>query len=115
VTPRRKSPEWRIVINSYPCAICGAPPGRHCVTDTGRNKGEPHADRARHAALRGWAMAEDTARCYRCHGPLPEDARAPARCARCILREDGARPLRATADHPGPDGSYDVPLFGGEE
>jgi hypothetical protein len=114
MTPRgAKREAWRLVVTSYACHICGAPPGRHCVSETGHPKGEPHADRARLAAARGWAFADAPARCYRCHRPLPGENPDPGRCARCRRQEDGPNwRVHATRDHPGPDGSYDVPIFG---
>lgn len=106
---------WRIVVNSYPCPTCPAGPGQACVSESGHAKPEPHAARSARAAARGWAHADEPARCVRCHGPLPADVRAPARCLRCTLREDGPAPMHATEDNPGPDGSYDVPLDGMED
>jgi hypothetical protein len=106
---RRTRLRWQLVVNSYPCPACGAGPGHGCRTPD-RPKPEPHAERARLAHYRGWASSDEPARCFRCNRPLPGEDPAPGRCARCI-REDGPR-LHATADDPGPDGSYDVPLFG---
>lgn len=110
----RRAAVWRLVVNSYPCPECHVPPGRACLTVHNRPKPEPHADRARAAAARGWAYAEAAARCYRCHAPLPGDNPDPGRCARCRKEMEGPPITHATADHPGPDGSYDVPLFGDE-
>lgn len=112
---RRKAAVWRLVVNSYPCPECHAVPGRACLTVRGVPKPEPHADRAREAAARGWAFADAPARCYRCHRLLAGRDPAPGRCDRCRRLEDGRRPTHATQDNPGPDGSYDVPLFGNEE
>lgn len=115
MSPRgAKKAAWRLVLNSYACHTCGAAPGRHCVTDYGHPKAEPHADRTRQAAARGWAFADAPARCYRCHRPLPGEDPPAGRCDRCRRLEDGPKKTHATADHPGPDGSYDVPLFGEE-
>ena len=103
--------QWRLVVNSYPCKRCGAAPGRACRTDFNHAKPEPHADRSDAAAARGWAYADAPARCRRCHGPLPGDDPEPGRCARCIRQEDGPLPTHATKDNPGPDGSYDAPIW----
>lgn len=111
----RRVQVWRLVVNSYPCPECHAAPGRACVTVRNVPKPEPHADRSRAAAARGWAYADAPARCYRCHRPLEGQNPPPGRCARCIRQEDGPKKTHATRDDPGPDGSYDVPLFGGEE
>ena len=112
---RRRAAVWRLVVNSYPCPVCLVPPGRGCRTESGRPKVEPHADRARVAARRGWAFADAPARCYRCHRPLEGTNPPPGRCPRCRREDDRARKTtHATADNPGPDGSYDVPLFGDE-
>ncbi len=115
---RRKAAVWRLVVNSYPCPECHVPPGRACVTVRNHPKPEPHAARSLEAAKRGWAFADADARCYRCHRPLdrrtaeiPPD---PGLCIRCRKQDERARPLHATKDRPGPDGSYDVPLFGEE-
>lgn len=112
---RGKKLEWQLVVNSYPCVKCGVPPGRSCRSDLGHVKTEPHADRSASAAARGWAFADAPARCVKCHGKLPGENPDPGRCPRCVLREDGPLPTHATRDHPGPDGSWDVPLFGGED
>lgn len=112
--PGRHTITWRLVVNSYPCPSCGAPPGKACVTGNDRTKYEPHNARSQRAAVRGWAFADAPARCIRCHGRLQPGTEAPARCIRCALREDGPAPTHATKDKPGPDGSYDVPLFDGE-
>lgn len=109
----QKAVVWKLVVNSYPCRVCSAPAGRACKTERGRAT-EPHAERARAAAIRGWAFADAPARCYRCHRPLPGEDPTPGRCERCRKREDGPLPTHATRDHPGPDGSYDAPLFGDE-
>lgn len=101
---------WQLVVNSYPCPICGAGPGRGCRTPN-RPKPEPHAARAALAHDRGWAGAEDPPRCVRCNGPLEGENPSPGRCRRCRLREDGPAATHATADNPGPDGSYDVPIW----
>lgn len=101
---------WQLVVTSYPCPVCGAGPGHGCRSPA-HSKGEPHAERGRLAHMRGWASAEEPARCVRCNRPLPGEDPAPGRCRRCIRLEDAPR-LTATADNPGPDGSYDVPLFG---
>lgn len=109
---RRNRLEWQLVVNSYPCHKCGVPPGRSCRTDMGHVKPEPHAERSQTAAARGWAFADAPARCYRCHRPLPGADPPPGRCARCRRLEDGKPPTHATKDNPGPDGSYDVPIWG---
>lgn len=101
---------WQLVVNSYPCPICDAGPGQGCRTPN-RPKPEPHAERSREAHARGWAAADEPARCVRCNGPLTGRWPQPGRCERCRLREDGPRPTHATADNPGPDGSYDVPIW----
>jgi hypothetical protein len=108
---RHKRATWQLVVNSYPCPTCGAPDGLACRTTSNARAAQPHAERSARAAVRGWAFADKPALCVRCHGALPlgnEDW--PKRCARCVLREDGPAPTHATAEHPGPDGSYDVPL-----
>jgi hypothetical protein len=99
------------VVNSYPCPECMAGPGQACRTAYQRPKPEPHAARAAVAHSRGWADADEPARCFKCQGPLPGvyfDA-TPRRCPRCS--RIGPPSGRATADNPGPDGSYDVPLW----
>ena len=111
---RRKAAVWRLVVNSYPCPECQTPPGRACVTIRNRPKAEPHAGRSAEAAKRGWAFADAPARCYRCHRPLEGQAPRPGLCTRCRKQDERNRPLHATKDNPGPDGSYDVPLFGEE-
>jgi hypothetical protein len=113
---RRTSITWKLVVNSYPCPACGVAPGQACRTTGNIRKGEPHAERSARAAIRGWAFAEKPARCVRCHGALPAgNTDWPKRCRRCVLREDGPPGTHATAEHPAPDGSYDVPLDGLEE
>jgi len=104
---------WRLVVNSYPCPVCPAGPGYACRTERGNPKPEPHATRAAVAHSRGWAFADAPARCFKCHGPLPgTNPDSPQRCPKCIRREDGPPPVHATEDAPGPDGSFDVPLWG---
>lgn len=110
---RRATITWRLVVNSYPCLKCGVPPGRSCRTDMGRPT-DCHAERSQSAAARGWAFADAPARCVRCHRPLAGDNPEPGMCARCLRDARGKAPSHATADNPGPDGSYDVPLFGEE-
>jgi hypothetical protein len=121
MTPyRRRAKEraaiaWRVVVNSYPCPVCPAGPGYACRTERGNPKPEPHAARAARAHARGWAHADEPGRCFQCHGPLPgQNPATPQRCAKCIRAEFGARPTHATKDNPGPDGSYDVTLWGEE-
>jgi len=104
-TQGKKAVTWRLVVNSYPCPTCGAPPGKACVTGHDVTKYEPHTSRSQRAAVRGWAFSDAPARCIRCHGRLEDSAQAPARCARCIRREDGPKRTHATRDSPGPDGS----------
>jgi hypothetical protein len=107
---RRKAAVWRLVVNSYPCPECHAAPGRACVTVRNVPKPEPHADRSREARARGWAFADAPARCYRCQRPLAGLNPLAGLCGRC--KHDDERPnTHATKDNPGPDGSYDVPLF----
>jgi hypothetical protein len=108
--PRHNRAAWQLVLTTYRCHECGARVGHGCRTGAGRPT-EPHADRARQAAARGWAAADCPPRCYRCLRPLPGPSPAPGRCARCVRREDGPPPTHATKDHPGPDGSYDVPIW----
>lgn len=109
---RRRVIEWHLVVNSYPCTKCGVPPGRSCRTDMGHISGTPHAERSQIAAARGWAFADASPRCARCHKALPGDNPAPGLCPKCARAVNGPTPTHATAEHPGPDGSYDVPLFG---
>lgn len=111
---RRRAITWRLVVNSYPCEECHASPGRACITIGGNARTEPHAARSAAAHDRGWAFADSPARCVRCHGKLPGlNPDFPQRCPRCV-RLETPRTDHATADNPGPDGSYDVPLFGDE-
>lgn len=106
---------WRIIVNSYPCPVCPAGPGQACITEYGNPKQEPHAGRAARAHGRGWAAADQPARCFTCNGPLPNGPdTGPRRCPKCV-RRDAPRAPHATADNPGPDGSYDVPLWGEPE
>ena len=110
---RRKYITWRLVVNSYPCEECHVPPGRACITMTGNPKPEPHAARTAAAHARGWAFADAPARCVDCNGPLPGDnPDSPQRCRKCARIAAGPPPVHATREHPGPDGSYDVPLWG---
>ena len=112
---RQRVITWRMVVTSYPCTECNAAPGRACLTISGVPKPEPHAARSRAARDRGWAFADAPARCVKCNGPLPGDnPDSPQRCVRCARREDGPPPVHNTPDNPGPDGSYDVPLWGSE-
>lgn len=47
---------WRKVVEQYACPVCIAGPREQCVTNHGKRKNEPHADRARLAAYRGWTI-----------------------------------------------------------
>lgn len=49
---------WREVVESYPCEVCGAGPGDHCVGPRGHEKWEPHACRSRLASAHGWHFPE---------------------------------------------------------
>lgn len=51
--------EWQRVILQYPCPTCGAAPGKWCVTYTGRDKPEPHAERSAEASDHGWRLAPE--------------------------------------------------------
>jgi hypothetical protein len=50
---------WRVVVESYPCETCGAPPGFPCVTTSGTPKGEPHAPRSRLASEHRGRASDD--------------------------------------------------------
>ena len=67
-----KTQRWQIVVQSYECPTCGAPPGHPCETTTSQPKREPHADRARLAEARDWRAADepDGPQCIHCRQPL---------------------------------------------
>ena len=116
--PRPPALRWRLVVNSYTCPTCGAGAGYGCRTTGNRPAGPTgqHAARAQQARDRGWAAADEPPNCAVCHRPLPEDVHTPtpAVCVRCTRRKEGQRRqigAHATRDAPGPDGSYDVPLW----
>jgi len=109
----RNKLRWQLVVNSYPCPECGSGPGFGCRTYSNHPKPEPHAERGRLAHERGWAAADEPARCVRCNGPLEGQDPAPGRCRRCLHADNANRRghWHATPDNPGPDGSYDVPIW----
>lgn len=51
--------EWRRVALCYPCIACGAPPGKPCVTVTGRISYEVHNVRSEAASQRQWRSPDD--------------------------------------------------------
>lgn len=69
---------WRNVLESYPCATCGAMPGESCITSTGRSTDQPHAARGR-----------ATNRCARCGLMIDAAVDDPgALCGKCMLLRD---------------------------
>lgn len=50
----RRSAQWKIVAEKYPCLSCGAAPGRACITTGRRRSNEIHAARAKLASMNGW-------------------------------------------------------------
>lgn len=65
---------WRDVIHSYPCDVCGARAGEACRSRSGNRKREPHASRGRAAD-----------RCPRCGDRLSNQAEPGDICERCRL------------------------------
>jgi hypothetical protein len=63
---------WRVIFETHPCPTCGAPPGEHCRTATGRPRWETHVDRGRTAD-----------RCPKCRAHLAFDAEPGDLCGRC--------------------------------
>lgn len=51
--------EWRRVVQSYPCMVCGAAPGKECVTSSGRGVYVPHYLRSKAASENGWRSPEE--------------------------------------------------------
>jgi len=50
---------WQLTVLQYPCFTCGAAPGAWCVTNTGHEMHEPHADRSRQASADKWTPPDD--------------------------------------------------------
>jgi hypothetical protein len=51
---------WREVAESYPCEVCGSPPGVRCITISGRDSNTPHCVRSALASANGWLSPDET-------------------------------------------------------
>lgn len=49
---------WRRVVESYPCEVCGTPPGVKCITSSGNETTQPHYLRSMEASRHGWRSPE---------------------------------------------------------
>lgn len=67
-------PNWRAVIESYPCDTCGAEPGEPCRTISGTKANPPHVARTRPAN-----------RCHKCGTMLAADAEPGTLCPKHAL------------------------------
>ena len=61
--------EWRRIALSYPCTTCGSPPGRDCITVSGKKSYTPHYLRTRQAARNQWRDPEATDPSHVGHSP----------------------------------------------
>lgn len=77
---------WNVVLLSYPCRVCGAPPGQPCITLTGRVKRtEVHTDRSYQASDRHW-VAGDIPECAPSCVHCGDDPPPSMVCAQCGKR-----------------------------